>query len=294
MPCVSGVRFATRRIGYLFGGATLDQASNEALYVTRNGGRSWRRLRGGALALDAGGGRVARLVTPPGCSSLGCHDRVLTARVGANRWTTHRLPGPYLDTLTTAMAGSGADLAVQSYGNPAGGGVAKGVLWTSADAGQSFQRRGEVCPQNSLASDSSGFRGEVDSRAVMAGADGSITVVCAARSSRKPTFLVTAPDGAAQFVRQGQVPGQLIAAFTARTLLALVVPRHSARRGPVLMRTNDGGQSWRPVAEHLDGAQPAAADVLSSRRALILIHGHAILSTINGGRTWTRAGIDSQ
>src|SRR5690606_13371169 len=135
---VEHLRFATDRIGYAFG--------QGALYLSGDGGRTWQRQSGGALALETLDGNVIRVATT--CLP-GCPMSLQTAAVGSTEW---RPANPA--TISPGMrpggalvrSGRAASLAV--FGHAAGGASnATTKLYLSGDDGAHWSARGEPCPQ---------------------------------------------------------------------------------------------------------------------------------------------------
>ena len=134
--CVSHIRFATSKIGYLFG---------PGLFMTVDGGESWHEVTSLPVeTLEAAGGDVFRVVYDgEGCPGP-CNRTVEKATVGSNPWQTLlqipgslQIPEAALDTATLILEGS-QTIYLPIYGNPAGGEPFT-TLFRSLDGGQTWQ-----------------------------------------------------------------------------------------------------------------------------------------------------------
>lgn len=263
---VSQIAFANDKTGWLFG---------PDLWVTNTGGDSWRRVDvpGDVEGLAAGRGAVWAMVgvcTPgQGCEA----QALLRARLPSGRFEPVTLPGPLIGGGPVPdLAASGDTVAVLTNLPPVPPGdhnllevtTDGGATWTSRRAPCFNELGGElsvsgmsvwaVCPTGSLAHVYVTTGGRFKTVDVFGGPlpsftdvtalapDTALTVVLGAR-----VFRTTNAGGSWQRV---QLPPQarqgegMVAAFSS--------PIHGyavtiGATGSGLMRTDDGGQHWRPV-----------------------------------------------
>jgi photosystem II stability/assembly factor-like uncharacterized protein len=270
-PAVSGLRFADSQVGYAYG--------PQALYLTKDGGRSWRRETGGAIALETSNGTVIRVTsTGTGCPGP-CNVRVLVAKNGSSAWTPAPLPTPNGATGGDGVAFSrnGDEAVLANLGHPAGGATdAHATLFLSHDAGRTWTSRADPCPQRGGS--------EVDTITVLADPGGVVTVGCAPRSGAAE-FVAVSRDGGTTFTpasgRTAQLPyGDGLAGSPDGLLLAGQVGQPG---GPPLAQSTDGGGSWHaaPVSGSLTwlGAESdSVARAVTDRRVL--------WTTYDDGRHW--------
>ncbi|MCW2494086.1 hypothetical protein [Jatrophihabitans sp.] len=177
--CVSHMRFASTKIGYVYG--------PDALLMTLDGGKSWQLESGGAVALETLDGNVIRVEQSAGCPP-GCTFTVQKAPIGSTRWTTVPAPIAPMNGVGAQLSRNGSDAYLLLTANPAGGaGSATSQLLSSTDDGATWTNRGEPCPQ---------LGGEVDSTALTTGGgDGSVIVACQPRTGGKGFAAVSAAGG---------------------------------------------------------------------------------------------------
>jgi photosystem II stability/assembly factor-like uncharacterized protein len=276
--CVDHIRFATPKIGYLYGPT--------ALLMTTDAGRTWKAQPGGASALETLDGNVIRVSSPDGCVSPGCTYTVQTSAIGSTTWTTVALPGAVPgDGITLARTNSSAYLLATA--NPAGGAETEtSALLTSSNDGASWTNRGEVCKQNP------GPQGEVDSSAMTGGSDGSIEVLCQPRkaTTTDSAWVTVSTNGGRTF---HATPGLLDSSTPA--LVGAGTAQDFCVQGPKqLSCTRDGGANY--AAANGDGKGPKSALWLgfenqSDGRALEVTGSGGGLSsnlwtTHDGGKRW--------
>ncbi|HLY33573.1 MAG TPA: hypothetical protein VKQ07_03505 [Jatrophihabitantaceae bacterium] len=265
-PCVQSIRFATDRIGYAF--------SSTALFMTRDGGATWQRLPGGAVALETLDNNVIRVNTPcfPGCPLT-----VQTAQLGSTTWTTRTLPGsiPGMDSGVSLVRVSGAAyLAV--YGHPAGGaGSATSALFISTDDGMSWTNHGEPCPQTG-----GGAAGnEVDTTAIAAGG-GWLVAVCTPRGGAN-SFVISSGNGGADWHTGTNTltgAGNLPIAVAPHAVLVVTTDG--------LYRSTDVGDTWQKVdVPRLGSARWLGFESLTDGRVVNDL-GDTIWTTRDAGATW--------
>lgn len=276
-PCVTSLRFATPLVGYLFG--------PRVLYLTTDGGVTWRQQVGGTEALEISDGKVLR-VQDQGCIP-GCGYRVQASVVGATAWRTVLTIPPEAVGFDTGvnLVRTGARAFVQVYGHVAGGGnEAHSALFRSADSGTTWTARGEPCPQPPT--------GEVDASALTTAPDGSLTVVCRTRSGGTGSFTAVSTDGGANFT-PGKALSNLEPRVGAGSATVLFVVGDVAGRES-LVRSGDGGRSWQVVAQ--GAGYPltygSAAGFLGFESSTVgrwvsVGDPRTVWTTRDGGTTWT-------
>lgn len=271
--CVTRVRFANSTVGYLYD----DQTAQANLFMTTDGGNSWRKLDGGAAALETLDNNVIRVVGhAPGCS-LKCTYTVVTADVGSSDWSSPApLPGPqsggHLDGVVRAPGVAYA--LVQASDMDVSGHFPESVLSRSTDGGRTWINLGEPCPDG---------RGED----VTAGADGSAFVYCGSTTITGHVWgtVYRSTDRGEHFSRvDGITPNDQFLRFTAgdRDHLCVVAP--------ALRCTANGGRTWTPAKE------PTAPIWLgfqsrSDVRALTYGDTSTLWTSHDGGQHWTSSPI---
>jgi photosystem II stability/assembly factor-like uncharacterized protein len=281
-PCVGSIRFATTKVGYLFGSAPLSSADRGALFMTTDGGRSWTRQAGGADALESLDGNVIRVVDKGGCPP-GCTYRVQTSAIGGTSWKTVALPGAPGGGDGVQLVRTGHVSALEVYANPAGGANNEtAVLWTSVDNGAHWTRRGEPCPQSS--------GGEVDSRTLSSAPDGSLTILCTSRTASGNSFTTTSTNGGASFHPGSRTAlgGGDISAFGAASSKIFLVSSDDT------YRSTDGGRHFARVGSNSGGSPGQLAWLGFASTTLghaVSIDRRTIWTTTDSGRTWNGAAF---
>lgn len=251
LPCVTGIRFATPTVGYLFG---------PALFMTTDGGRIWRRQPGEPTeVLEAAGGNVVR-VTYRGTGCPGpCDRRIEVAAVGGTAWRTVSTPELVAGRSARAQLvrhGPGLVYAV-IYGNLAAGvGSQQALILRSSNGGDTWTARGDPCGTGRAAVD------------LAAAGDGFVAVLCHPRegvSAAAPATVVTSRDFGHSFGSPHAVPGQadLVAAASTRNVVVTTGP--VGGEGPfafTLAVSADGGLHWRAAVrdpEQISASSPGSA-----------------------------------
>jgi photosystem II stability/assembly factor-like uncharacterized protein len=264
-PCVEHLRFATDQIGYAFGPG--------AFFMTTDGGRSWQRQPGGAIAVETADQNVVRVTSSgTGCPAW-CDIKVETAPMGTTVWTTVSLPSP-VGGDGFAFDRQGADVYLLSLGSPAGGtDSARSTLFRSIDDGATWQQLKEPCPQVGR---------EVDSTAIGAGAAGRASVICYVRGTDR-WFAATSTDNGASFTRGGDLPIGTVDGITGDPATVLAV---RGRQG--LRVSHDRGRTWHRIDEPFGPVTFAGFESTTVGR-VIANGGRTIWTTYDAGRTWHRA-----
>jgi len=273
--CVRGIRFADAAVGYVYG--------STGLYLTTDGGGSWTKAAGQADAIEAGNGTVIRVSHDTEGCPPGCTFQISTAPVGSTDWHPARVPGASLLGTYVQLVRTGKLAFVQIYANPAGGAEdAHARLLASTDDGQSWTTHDDPC----------GTRGgaEADGAQLTTGDDGSLSILCVPRGGGTD-FVITSLDGGGHFGTPRDLTtgtlGDGLAAASGRMLVA------TAMNGTTftLYRSTDAGSTWKQVAtapapgRYSGGSTPIGFQNPTVGR--FATHTHALLSTADGGATWT-------
>jgi photosystem II stability/assembly factor-like uncharacterized protein len=266
-PDVAHLRFATTSTGYAFG--------QDVLYLTRDGGMTWTKQDGGALALETLDNNVIRVSTSclPGCPMM-----IQTSAIGGATWTTTKTIQPGMSPgVTLTRTGSYAYLAV--YGHTAGGAQdATTALWVSADNGATWADRGEPCPQAG---------GENDAAFLSTAPDGTVGVLCRPRQAGADwDFPMISPPGGEEFVAGGrQALGTSALAFALASDKVMVVSQPDGSE-----RSTDAGQSFRRLSAN-SGSDPGPLQWLGFATPTVghglSQDGRTVWTTTDAGATWT-------
>ena len=260
---VTGVRFATRDVGYAY--------SADVLEMTTDGGQTWQRQDGGAVALESLDGNVVR-VTSSGSGCPGpCNLGVQFAEIGSTTWTASKLPvAADAFVADVQLVRSDADAYVLVTGDPAGGGgKATSTLLASHDDGATWTDRGEPCPQRD---------GELDSTAVSA-APGSVTVLCLLRGQAAHLVATSRDNGVSFHYAGSSVPldsGDFIAGDPTSVVAV------GGRRSYV---STDGGDSWSDTV--VDGTATFVGFESETLGRVVTDAGRTIWTTTDAGTSWT-------
>jgi photosystem II stability/assembly factor-like uncharacterized protein len=243
--CVNDIRFATAKIGYLFG---------PSLFMTVDGGETWQAVISPPVeSLEAAGGDVFRVVYDhDGCPGP-CDRTVEEAPAGSDDWRTLlQIPGSLqipvgaLDTASLILQGS-RTIYLPIYGNPAGGEPFTTLL-RSLDGGQSWQQLADPCVSTTIVADSA-----ID---FAAAPGGYLAALCYPNNQPEAMTVVTSDDSGSSWGPQLAVPGSswgLIASPSVGTLV--VGPGPGSGGGPATSTATltmsvsaDGGKVWTTAA----------------------------------------------
>jgi photosystem II stability/assembly factor-like uncharacterized protein len=181
------------------------------------------------------------------------------------------------DAVTLTRSGDDVYLAV--LGNPAGGASGGGhaTLYLSHDAGQTWTRRPDPCPQPA--------GGERDATAVGA-APGLLAVACPRRGAPvSDALVVVSRDGGSSFNTtpgRAELPyGEFLVATGTGVLLA-------GGNGSPLVRSADAGRSWQRVT-----AVPGSPSWLGFETDTVgrAVSGGELFTTRDAGATWQETGF---
>lgn len=271
VACISGLRFASPSVGYAYG--------TSALFMTTDGGHTWRRQPVGADALEAARGAVLRVrEVRSGCP--GCVFAIERAAVGGARWSATSAPQVVGDRASLSWSGRvAAELVMQ---NPAGGaGDAHSTLVLSVDGGATWVRHSDPC---------GGRDGqENDAIAVSTELGGSVVALCEPRGGAAGAFVMVTTDDGAHWRRAGS-PGAPLRglAVTAATSADWYV---AGLRGgsSVLLASFDAGRSWQTVrsAPAPSGVDRAFVGFETASVGRYFSEPQTLWSTTDAGRQWS-------
>jgi photosystem II stability/assembly factor-like uncharacterized protein len=270
-PCVVHLRFATPQIGYAFGPA--------AFFMTQDGGQSWQRQNGGAIALETLDNNVIRVTGTDGGCPGPCITGIENSAVGSSDWAASdfHLQGSFVGSVLLARGGGG-DAYLLVTQNPAGGAAnERSSLYRSLDKGLTWQFMGkEPCPQAGE---------EIDSTAIAAAPGGRVGVLCMRRMSPNQLRVATSTDAGAQFTMQpGEIP------LDAANLLAGDPETVLVVAGMGMARSTDGGATWQKVTDVTGDIGWMGFESPTVGRA-VSADGSTIWTTRDGGQTWRAASI---
>ena len=241
-PCVSAVRFRDASRGWVFG--------NGPLLTTTDGGQHWSVVPGPATtSLEASGSDVLRVVTGQQGCPPGCTFSVQRAASYDGAWVP--VTTPQLSGVRTLLLRHGDDAYVFAFHNPAGGaGTARADVVASADRGRTWTARTDPCSPPTSNSPT-----ESDAQSAAIGPDGSLAVLCQARSVTGPVTVRVSRDRGVTYGAAGTLPTGVTAQQLSVSASALVAEVGSAGRLH-LLRSTDAGRSWRQVAQAAGATQP--------------------------------------
>ncbi len=273
-PCFAHVRFANRKVGYLFG---------PGFYVTRDGGRTWHTERARlVLNLEISDGRAFRVVARmTGCPGP-CDVRIERSVVGSRTW--RELSTPRQDAAGTGLIVSGTRVYLAAYGNPAGGaGDAHPGFLRSLDAGRTWRKLADPC-QNDPDSENDGI-------AIAAAPGGFLAVLCRSRMfSERRSFLMTSADSGRSFAPRRVLPKAFADEVAAGSGFTIAVAATRGARSVVLV-SRDGGRTWRTTlsAALPEGDVRVFFGFQNASTARVALSGSAIWTTRDAGANWTRS-----
>jgi photosystem II stability/assembly factor-like uncharacterized protein len=270
---VSGVRFATPRVGWLFG---------PALFETRDGGQTWSREKSDQVVdVEAADGVAIRMTTADHDCGTGCAQYLDRLKVGAAGW--QRLPGGPILQLPQLLL-QGPDTYVAGIPNFAGAGEVD--LRASRDEGATWTDIVDPCAQHT------GRRYRTASASAAPG--GVLVVLCRSVVPPGATIRIS-QDRGQTFGAAHAIPdvpaGELspVAAGSAQTIAVA----YSDQQQYGVVVTNDGGATWDTTlrtssAPTSASAFPPTLGWQDAKTARVSFNTDAIWTTRNGGRSWTR------
>ncbi len=287
-PCVDHLRFATPKIGYLFG---------PSLLITRDGGQTWTAVASPPVeSLEPGPGSVVRVVYDhDGCPGP-CNRTVESAAAGSDDWRVldANLTAPS-DAVRAQVLRAGAGVIyVPVYGNlAAGAGMQQAVIYRSLDDGLTWTALRDPCGGTGAA-----LR---DAISIAAAPGGFLAALCTTRViSTYGYSVVSSLDNGATWGARRPVPvtpafsPDLIAATGSKAMVITNSPAAgSGEYTYQLVFSADRGKIWASVASDARQLDPNApyATYLAFQGPLEgrwVGYPHAIWTTTDGGRLWTR------
>lgn len=256
--------FANARVGYAYG-------FRGALYVTRDGGETWKRaLAQPVIALALGAGNVyvvsGRCTPGQGCRGF----RLRRSSITRTAWRTLRLPVP--GRFPFALAARGTHLWVA--GSSSTGTRDTGRLARSTNGGRTFTTEDGPC------------FADLGGEFVPAGR-GVVWAVC---GTGMLSITYRSTNGGRSFVSKHRYAQTNGAQIVAASPLVAVLNRGEGIKPPLLLRTTNGGSTWHGVREPqrpegvswlgFTSARVGAAVVQLSARDT------ALWRTTDGGATW--------
>jgi len=287
VACVSGVRFASRSVGYLYG---------PALLMTTDGGRSWHAQPGRQVeTLTVANGNVYRIAYDHGGCPGPCQPTLQEAPIGSTAWQTLIGPLAYPGGSDAAqIVGSGATLLVAMYGNQAGG-FAAAVVYRSTDGGASWQRETDPCSGRRP-----GGEAEEEDLIDMAAVPGGFFAGLCSQHTGFGTFVVSSTDGGGSWQTAGSLPNvQALGLLAAASPTILAVSTggtggSGAFTARVLVST-DGGRDWTTGAtdtqQLTEEGIPAWLGFETSRVGWWIGDPHSVWTTQDGGRHWAQTAF---
>ena len=285
-PCVSHIRFATSKIGYLFG---------PGLFMTVDGGQSWQEVTSLPVeTLEAAGENVFRVVYDHGGCPGPCNRTVEEAPARSNAWKTLlQIPGSLqipvgaLDTATLILQGS-QTIYLPIYGNPVGGEPFT-TLFRSLDAGQTWQQLADPCASTTVLADSA--------ISFAAAPGGYLAALCYANSEPAAPTVVTSDNSGTSWGPRLAAPASswgLIASPSPGTLVVALLTSTGAGTA-TLSASTDGGLKWATAADQVNLSwAPLGASVYSvylgfedAMTGRWVGDDQTIWTTTDSGNTWT-------
>lgn len=256
--CVSGIRFADDRVGYVFGRNTL--------LMTTDGGASWQLQSGGASALEVADGVVLRIESDN-------TQRLLRSAVGSTVWQSVTLPTQGgVTPQPVQLVRSGRHVLVSS-GLP-------NYLSYSGDDGATWQARGAICTGSAASS-------------LAVGPDGSAAWLCDPLQSgvAPEVMLYRSPDGGRT---SGSVPlatgGRYVSELAIPSAAATLVALDYGAKVPGLYRVTSAGVAQ--VAGGTGTAVNGQASFLGCESTTVCrwvpSDGSGLYTSRDGGASWQR------
>jgi len=289
-PCVQAIRFATAKVGYLFGGA---------FYVTLDGGRTWTRQKSQLVeALEPANGNVVRMVfDQAGCPGP-CNRYVQVADAGSDSWRTvlhvsvDMLGGDSRASTSQLIRAGSRAIYIPIYGDTAAGaGSQHAIIFRSLDGGETWKRLADPCGTH---------RGlYFDAIAFAAVPGGFASTICVTRGGAGPgDFLLTSQNYGSLWSPMRPIPdwAEEIAAATSKRLV-VAAPGVTGNGHYVyqLAVSKDAGQHWSTVVRDRELVNDFPGTFLGFESASVgrwIAEPTAIWTTTDGGLSWFRRSVD--
>ena len=265
--------------------------SDEMVYRTTNGGRSWSAsVAPGHVLADTGTRDAVQFLTPArgwltDTQDTGPVEALYTTTDGGKRWrlaarTDWGSHGPgVLPTLGQVRFEPGGKVGWL------GGGVCSGSLYRTVDQGRTWQRSDIPAPSGSAFGQPTAF-GQTLLEPVTLG-NGTLV-------------LYRSTDGGARWSRVSALPhavtgasgcyGSAVSVSFATAQDGWAAAAHGGRT--VVYRTTDGGRRWELARRTLPGQAGTetspVVQATDAAHAWLLTSGDQLYTTVNGGATWRR------
>ena len=269
--CAFGVRFASARVGWLFG---------PGLLQTTDGGNTWVRVPGPDVTdIETSNGVALRLSTTnwPGCADS-CAYRVERQQLVSAPWQPVGRPISGRPSLIILRA------LAYVVSAPGTGQPGPSALRRSTDAGTTWTAMADPC--------ATGDSEHVTTSASAAPA-GVFAVLCSARQQPTSPFVRTSVDGGKTFGPSRAVPIDTFGALRAASPETLIVGSSGVHANSVLVST-DGGDTWRTT---LDTPRRTGDSLQlgweTSQTARVTFDTGSIWTTRDGGAHWTENAVAS-
>ncbi len=253
--CVSGVRFATPKIGWMFG---------PALVETADGGRTWTRVPGPDVTdIEASGNIALRLTTPRSAACEGtCSYALEREELGTGSW----------QRVSTPISGSPSLLILRTDAYVVDG----SELRRSHDSGATWTPVPDPC-------------GRADHTLTSASEapDGVFVVLCSAREQPASSFIRVSGDGARTFGLPLDVPIRTVGVVRAASAQTVLIGD-----GTGVTVSSDGGATWHTTLTA--SPAPGSSIALgweNPETARASFDTDAIWTTRDAGRTWTEYAV---
>ncbi|MGZ3391463.1 MAG: WD40/YVTN/BNR-like repeat-containing protein, partial [Isosphaeraceae bacterium] len=272
------------QIGYLFG---------PALFVTRDGGRTWTPQKSSTVeGLEPAGATVVRLVYDhTGCPGP-CNRLVQESAAGSTAWRTLlRISYGSVPEGSAEVIRQGSQaIYVPIFGNiAAGAGTQHALILRSRDAGRTWRQLNDPCGGSANAI--------FDAVAFAAAPNGFLSSLCAPRGGNGSSqFVLTSNDFGFSWSPRHGAPawaGMISAASSTRVVLGTPAVGGSGPFDFRLAVSTDGGRHWVTVVTDREQIDPNAPDTsfLGFENASVgrwVGYPNAIWTTEDGGIHWTR------
>jgi hypothetical protein len=267
--CLSGVRFATSKIGWLFG---------PDLFRTSDGGHTWTRESSAAVIDVEAAHGVAMRSTTSRYECITCDSRIDRVRLPSTAWNRLSATGGYM---RPQLLLQGTDAYIVNYPNGAGAGETH--FRYSSDRGTTWSDFDDPC-----AKPPHGYRA-----AGASAAPGGVLVVLCAEVGKSSAAIQISTDRGKTFGPRHAVPGSFlnaepIAAATSDTIAVAYSDPH----GYGILVSNDGGITWRrTLTRRRSSSTTNRFNPLlgwqDAHTARASFNSNAIWTTRDDGRSWT-------